>query len=136
MLICTVPGIYWKICSVLKWKLLLQIHVEDKLLDQNGRNFDTKKCQYILFKTGSILNTWLLAPMSKSLTESDHSAGWSSRLNLGRDEWFKNANICFFDRKMTNDQRTFARKSSSLQSSSWVFKFLNSNLNLCVVFLS
>ena len=61
---------------------------------------------------------------------------WSSRLNLDRDEWFKNANISFFDRKIANDQRTFARKSSSLQSSSWVFKFVNSNLNLCVVFLS
>ena len=42
ILTCTVPGIYWKIYSVLKCKLLLQIHVEDKLLDQNGRNFDTK----------------------------------------------------------------------------------------------
>ena len=42
MLTCPVSGIHWKICPVLKYELLLQIHVEDKLLDQNGQNFDTK----------------------------------------------------------------------------------------------
>ena len=35
-----------------------------------------KKRQYILFKTRSISNTWLLASVSKSLMESDNSAGW------------------------------------------------------------
>ena len=35
-----------------------------------------KKRQCILFKTRLISNTWLLASVSKSLTESDNSAGW------------------------------------------------------------
>ena len=44
-----------------------------------------KKRQYILFKTGSISNTWLLASVSKSLTESDNSAGWPG--NCWRGYW-------------------------------------------------
>ena len=62
-----VLGLLWKICSEGKYELLFQIHVKDKLLDQNRWNFYKKNLWISI--------TWLLAALGKSLTETDYSDG-------------------------------------------------------------
>ena len=76
MLTCTIPGISWENLLRPETNTFTSNPYYRQTTWPKWMKFCHKKCQKVVFKIRPISNTWFLASVSKSLTESDNSAGW------------------------------------------------------------
>ena len=92
MLTCTISGISWDNLLHPETNAFTSNPCHRQTTWPKWMKFWCKKRQYVLFMTRPISNTWLLASVSKSLTESDNSAGWPGSRNKSCS---KSSNLVF-----------------------------------------